>query len=108
VTHTRRVFRPVLVEVESGEQRGLYEIHLGRPGKPRVYQRIGNQGLRRVLNPAALEAVAMTFGKRLATLKERQIAEKARRAKWHYRARLWVGRTVARLWAWLRRRWTGR
>jgi len=105
---TVRVFRPVLVEVDEGEHRGLYEVHLGRPGKPRVYQRVGKQGLRRTLNPEVLAAVATTFGKRLAEQKARQVAEKKRRATWHYRARVWVGRTVARLWAWLRRLRVGR
>ena len=108
MTHTRRLFRPVLIEVEQGEHRGLYELHLGRPGKPRVYQRIGKQGLRRVLNPPAIDAVAETFGKRIAEQKARQIAEKKRRAKWHYRARRWVGRMAARVWAWLSRRRTWR
>lgn len=92
MSHHPHTYRPVVVDVPSGIHAGTYELHLGRPGAPRVYRRLGNQGLRRVIDPAVHDAVARAYGYARAAAR-REIARRQRRP---YRFGQWLSGLIAR------------
>jgi hypothetical protein len=96
----QRTYRPVIVTIPAGEQHtGVYEIHLHRPHKPKVYQRSTMGTLHRVSDGAKLTAVAVWM-RRGVDAQKRAHAEMVRRqAGWRFR----MGRKIR---AWLEKLWS--
>ena len=102
--HTQRRSRAVVLEVENVQ----YEIHLGRPGRPKIYRRVGAFGnLRRVTEQdPVLPKIAVEFRRQVDSTKKRDLRwQMARFRHWIRRLLARIGRLLARLRAWWRSRW---
>lgn len=88
---SQRHFKPVVVEVDGD----LFEIHLGKPGLPRVYRRKGASRRRVANDDPVLDAVAVEFRRGVDDRKAAEEAERLRRSTWRYR----VGKRIGRWWA---------
>jgi len=91
----RRAYHPIQVDA-AGE---TFEIHIGNPGKPRVYRKSEKGPIRRVPNndPILLE-VAKAFRKGIDEKKaaeERELARKRGRISRFFR---WIGAMLAKAW----------
>lgn len=97
----RRVYLPKVVEVEGVE----YELHLGRPGEPRIYRRLGRT-LKRV---KAGDPVVGVIAEVLVEQRRRRRALAARFGPVRAAGpRHWLRRLLGRFrhwWAWLAGRW---
>jgi len=91
----RRVYHPVEVDA-AGE---TFEIHMGAPGKPRVYRKTKGGTVRRVRNddPVLME-VAQAFREGVDKKKAAEAREVARKQGRVARFFRWVGALLARLW----------
>jgi hypothetical protein len=94
-----RHFKPVLVEAD-GE---LYEIHLGAPGRPRVYRRVGTQHRRVQDGDPILATIAREMRAGVDRRKAAEDAERARRGTRRYRALAYLGRIWYRVTGWVSR-----
>lgn len=89
-------YHPVTVTV-PGE--GAFEIHMGAPGKPRIYRKADGGALRRVKNDdPVLVDVATAF--REGVDKHKAVADKEDKRRRGRVARFfrWVGGWLARVW----------
>lgn len=87
-------YRAAIVEVEDE----LYQIHLGDPGRPRVYRVAKNSDtVRRVRDGETLNKVAVAFKEQYEARKRAIEQEKQRKQKLWPRFLRWIGRLVARL-----------
>jgi hypothetical protein len=100
----QRTFRPVIVSIPDGEPHaGIYEIHLGRPGNPKVYRRLSKGSLHRVSDDPRLAAVASWMK---AGVRARQAAEAAKarqEASWRFRMGRKIRYYIQKIQAWFRR-----
>lgn len=88
---------PVTVQVTEGEHAGTYQVHKGRPGRPRVYRAIGGSLLRLYDGHPALTVVATAMRDGVDRRRAEEQAEWRRRATWHFRIRRWIGGAWARV-----------
>lgn len=97
-------YRPVIVDVED---EGTFEIHLGRPGKPRVFRQRTN-GVQRVDDDdPVLPKVAKALREGVDARKEFEEEEERKRGRWTYRVGRKIGAWATAVWRFLNRpiRW---
>lgn len=97
-------YRPVIVDVED---EGTFEIHLGQPGKPRVFRQRSN-GVQRVDDDdPVLWKVAEAFKEGIEARRAFEEAEARKRGRWLYLLGRKLGAWALDAWLFLNRpiRW---
>jgi hypothetical protein len=93
-------YRPVTVDTPEGD---TFEVHLGQPGKPKVYRRVGSS-VRKVQDEPTLLRVAQAMREGVDRRRAFQERERKRKQTRTYRFFRWLGRLVGRVWNVLMRR----
>lgn len=90
-----KVYRPVTLQIQELDANGepkpkpsVFEVHLGSPGKPRIYRRRRGQ-LRRVKDGKTLMMVADALRRTVDAGKATDARMEARRNKWWYKLFVW-------------------
>lgn len=87
-------YRPVVVDTFEGDR---FEVHLGQPGKPKVYRRVGSS-VRKVTDEETLQRVAVAMREGVDRRKAALERERERKRGRLYRFFRWLGRMAARVW----------
>jgi hypothetical protein len=89
------IYRPVTLQIQEFDDKGepkpkqsVFEIHLGSPGKPKIYRRRRGQ-LRRVEDGPTLMMVASAFRRTVDAGKATDERMEKRRQKWWYKFFEW-------------------
>lgn len=93
MSRTRRYIKPVIVEA-GGE---IYVIYLGKPGRPRVYRRVGTTERRVADDDPALAEIARAMKAGVEERKRAEAETEAHRKTMRYRVLRWWGRVLARI-----------
>lgn len=95
-------YRPMVVDVppKDGKPGGTFEVHLGRPGVPKVYRRGSRPGapIRRVKDEPTLSRVAVAMREGVDRAKAAEEAEAKRKKTLRFKLFRGFGEWLARAW----------